>query len=894
MYKSGTSGNPITLKAYPGEFPIIDGTGTATGTSQALVSMGGNYNVIDGFEIRNFQPATALTWDGDLYLVQAFTSNYNTIKNCNIHDCWGCGVQLMGTGHVLEDSQVHDVAQYSITYGNSPGASWPGAITIGVAFSNTWGVATNCTVRRVKSYRNGGEGVLPMNSSYTTVEDCEIYDNWSVNLHCTDSDHCVIQRNKIYATTNGDALWGANLAARGINLSNEYTTPNHNVNGGTYNTIVNNIIYNTGEPFSVWSYYATECSNNVVAYNTFVDGRTNGKGAGPQMLRWGWAGGGTVTNNVFSNNVIDSTVAGVSSLAGTPGTGWTFTRNIWRLSPSGLTLDGNSIVQNPNLTRAGATGAGTLVDEFFRPLVGSWCIGAGAALASVTVDKQQVTRPGSPTVGALEGVSAGDWTTIPSPLTGTDVGSPSPTGSKQYSPSLNQYRIISYNSLDIYSTSDQFGYIYLSASDEWELVYKVESYSGGGTYAKFGCVLRTSLTANSGSLGFLINPNYGTTQVPWRGSDGASTLILLEYATLDRWHKVSRSIGGAVAFSTSTDGVTWIYRSTLSNTVVGTSPLYLGLAVCAQSASLTATGIFSNVSFYNAAEAVGTITADAEVLGVTENAEIQQAAGVISVDAELLGYSESRDISEATGTILADFDLVGVALNDGDEFMATAQDIIRSALLLNGAVAADQTLSQTDLDDGLVTLNNMIESWSLDGTVVYSVTQYTTPTTAGVDSVVLTTRPLKILAARITDTAGIDHAIAEVGWDDYSIISNKAVQSAFPLVFWCDYAFPAPTVKFWPVPTYAYTLTFMVHLPFYGFDALDSTVVFPPGFERALRYNLAVEMAQYGGALPPKVEDIARESLMLLKVTNSRQTTLQNDSVFINRAGRTNIYSNIT
>jgi hypothetical protein len=86
----------------------------------------------------------------------------------------------------------------------------------------------------------------------------------------------------------------------------------------------------------------------------------------------------------------------------------------------------------------------------------------------------------------------------------------------------------------------------------------------------------------------------------------------------------------------------------------------------------------------------------------------------------------------------------------------------------------------------------------------------------------------------------------------------------------------------------------MVHLPFYGFDALDSTVVFPPGFERALRYNLAVEMAQYGGALPPKVEDIARESLMLLKVTNSRQTTLQNDSVFINRAGRTNIYSNIT
>lgn len=224
--------------------------------------------------------------------------------------------------------------------------------------------------------------------------------------------------------------------------------------------------------------------------------------------------------------------------------------------------------------------------------------------------------------------------------------------------------------------------------------------------------------------------------------------------------------------------------------------------------------------------------------------------------------------------------------------MATAYDIIRSALLLGGAVAADQTLSASDAADGLTTLNEMLESWGLDDTLIYTLGTTTATTVANQNYVDLSTRPVRILSAQIRDSASIDHNMIEVGYDDYRAISNKAVQSYYPEIIYCDYAYPTAKVLFWPVPAAAYVCTFTVHLPFTGFADLTTSVALPPGYNRALRYNLALELAQYSAAIPQKVEDIARESLLLIKTANHRTTTLQNDPTFYAQSGRTNIYSN--
>jgi hypothetical protein len=664
MNRNGTSGSPITLMAYPDEFPIIDGSGGVIGSnySETLVDIGGSYNVIDGFEIRNCTPVVQRTGEDNLYLVQAFTSNYNTVRNCHIHHGWGVGVNLLGTGHLIEDCLVHDVAQCSLYMNNG---NWPGAVVLGTTFSNNWGVATNCTARRVKSYRNGGEGILIMNASYTTVEDCESRDNFAVNIHCTDSDHSLVRRNIVYHTSDGDAIPWVNgtsmMAARGMCLSNEYGPSavggfnNQNPNQGIGNVIVNNIIYGTGKPFSVWSYWATALQNNVVAFNSFVDGRVSGRGADAYIVSMGWPGGGSVSGNVFRNNVIDSTVSGVAVWSGST-TGWTLDHNIWRLTPSGLSLDGASTVANPNLTRTGSVGAGTLDVEFFRPLAGSWCYTHATAVSGVTDDLLQVTRSGTPTVGALEDSAVSDYETTAAPWITDDIGSTPSTGTDEYSPSLTTYRQVGYGA-DMWGTADAFCFTYREITGDFTFQYRVVSASPAGTYSKAGCDVRVALTAGSRHVSLNQIPG-GTIQRLIRSADGGATSAA-NATTANTYHRVVRS-GNTLTTYHSADNLSWTTVATDDITGWGTT-LYVGRIACPNDAAASITVLFDNVALSAYEDAIGTMSFGFDLAGVSSPTAIREATGTISFGFDLLGNTASASIIDAIGTISIDFLLNGVA-----------------------------------------------------------------------------------------------------------------------------------------------------------------------------------------------------------------------------------------
>src|SRR5687768_15406064 len=57
--KSGRLDKYITLKAYPGEKPVIDGTGLSITGKEALVTISNvNYIVFDGFDVCNYKSRT--------------------------------------------------------------------------------------------------------------------------------------------------------------------------------------------------------------------------------------------------------------------------------------------------------------------------------------------------------------------------------------------------------------------------------------------------------------------------------------------------------------------------------------------------------------------------------------------------------------------------------------------------------------------------------------------------------------------------------------------------------------------------------------------------------------------------------------------------------------------
>src|SRR5205085_8249294 len=77
-----------------------------------------------------------------------------------------------------------------------------------------------------------------------------------------------------------------------------------------------------------------------------------------------------------------------------------------------------------------------------------------------------------------------------------------------------------------------------------------------------------------------------------------------------------------------------------------------------------------------------------------------------------------------------------------------------------------------------------------------------------------------------------------------------------------DNAYPLATASLWPKPTSSSTSLELVSLKeISAFAALTDTVSFPPGYERALRFALALDLApEYGRPITPELIGLAAQA----------------------------------
>lgn len=121
--KSGLAGKFITLKAYPNERPVIDGTGLTVNGKDALVTIKNvNYVVLEGFDIANFKSSTAWV-DVNGIMVYEGASNI-TIRKNRIYSIQhnvaaadgrsGHGIEVRGNTNVaiknvlIEENEIYD------------------------------------------------------------------------------------------------------------------------------------------------------------------------------------------------------------------------------------------------------------------------------------------------------------------------------------------------------------------------------------------------------------------------------------------------------------------------------------------------------------------------------------------------------------------------------------------------------------------------------------------------------------------------------------------------------------------------------------------------------------------------------------------------------------------
>lgn len=181
--------------------------------------------------------------------------------------------------------------------------------------------------------------------------------------------------------------------------------------------------------------------------------------------------------------------------------------------------------------------------------------------------------------------------------------------------------------------------------------------------------------------------------------------------------------------------------------------------------------------------------------------------------------------------------------------MATAYDIIRTALKKLGAVSPTDDLDASEGEDGLADLNRMLNSWSKDELMVYVLAEEDLTLTAGKNEYTIgsggefnTVRPVAVDASSyLADSGGYRYPLRIIPREQHNI--QVYAVSARPDRVAYSPAYPLGLISFICNPDQAYTFHLVSQKPFTAFTGLFDAVTFPEGYEEALIYNLALRLA---------------------------------------------------
>ena len=231
----------------------------------------------------------------------------------------------------------------------------------------------------------------------------------------------------------------------------------------------------------------------------------------------------------------------------------------------------------------------------------------------------------------------------------------------------------------------------------------------------------------------------------------------------------------------------------------------------------------------------------------------------------------------------------------------TAGDQINGALRLIGQLAEGETPSAATSADALTAMNQMLDSWSSERLSVFSTQDQTFTWTQGLRSQTLGptgdfvgNRPVLLDDATYfrDPSNNISFGIKIINQQQYDGIAVKTVTSTYPQVLWINMDMPNVSMYIYPVPTKALEWHFISVTELTQPATLATTLVVPPGYVRAFRFNLASEIAaEFGVEPPPQVQRIAMSSKRNIKRINNPDDVMSLPYSIVATRQRFNIYS---
>ena len=403
LSKSGSASSPLTITAYPGEKPIIDGRAGVDGLNTGLPSCP---NGCSNSQLARVDPISGkgYVWES----LVSITGSYITFEGFEIKRSMGRGVSIVGATQVgfrnnsIQHSRhggilVYSDASYVTVEGNK---IWWNADFAPYSRGNSlnWPMIVmvrgqHVTIRNNQVFNNWGEGIgAGRGARYITIEGNTVFDNYALQIYVDHAQEVLINGNLAYFS--GDpTFYRGGKPSECIAINNETSSTEHlNKNITVTNNLVRGCLYN----FGLWvqgSKWGTE--NLLVAHNTFVDGYEGG-------IRIARADAIAHKNVRFKNNIVIQRSGKPIALSTTAGI--SFSHNLWwPQQPTSAAVGSGDVTNDPVLAFSGSGASYFSINSAGSPAIGAALLDGDA----VAADYYGNTRGPAADMGAIEFADSG-------------------------------------------------------------------------------------------------------------------------------------------------------------------------------------------------------------------------------------------------------------------------------------------------------------------------------------------------------------------------------------------------------------------------------------------------------------------------------------------------------
>jgi hypothetical protein len=208
----------------------------------------------------------------------------------------------------------------------------------------------------------------------------------------------------------------------------------------------------------------------------------------------------------------------------------------------------------------------------------------------------------------------------------------------------------------------------------------------------------------------------------------------------------------------------------------------------------------------------------------------------------------------------------------------TALQLVTDSLKLIGVVAGHEVPTASEQQDSFARLAELVDSWGTHAQTLLVQRRTLVPLTSGVQTyawgpgeVINEPTPMTIDAVSyLVPGSTPTEVFLGLGSDQaYIEQTQKALVGGPPQQVTYSRTHGPGELWVWPVPGAGVTLACYWKEPLQQFPDLVTPVTLAPGYAKAIRTNLAIELApEFGRVVDPVVERSARESLADIKRAN--------------------------